>query len=151
MYMLVVPKLVLGISWATLLPAFIIMIFTASILALLVLLPPHANIEAEFPSPDNNKRLPYDWLLHMLKTTNDVNGENWFTRFVLGNYNYHIVHHLFPNIHHSYYPEITKRLKLHAAKNDLPYRSYQFGATLKNHYLLLKHNRTDFNIWEEDM
>ncbi|MBN8858980.1 MAG: fatty acid desaturase [Sphingobacteriales bacterium] len=151
MYMLVVPKLVLGISWATLLPAFIIMIFTASILALLVLLPPHANIEAEFPSPDNNKRLPYDWLLHMLKTTNDVNGENWFTRFVLGNYNYHIVHHLFPNIHHSYYPEITERLKLHAANNHLPYRSYQFGATLKNHYLLLKQNRTDFNIWEEDM
>lgn len=150
-YILVIPKVVLGISWILLLPAFALMILVASILALLVLLPPHANIGAEFPSPDENKYLPYDWFLHMLKTTNDVDGENWFTRFMLGNFNYHVVHHLFPNIHHSYYPEITKRLKLHAKNYQLPYRSYPFLSTLKNHYLLLKQNRTDFNIWEEDI
>ncbi len=150
-YTLVIPKIVLGISWGIILLAFTIMILVASILALLVLLPPHANIEAEFPSPDNNRILPYDWFLHMLKTTNDINGSNWFTRFVLGNFNYHIVHHLFPNIHHSYYPEITERLKLYATNNHLPYRTYPFLTTLKNHYLLLKHNSTDFNIWEEDM
>lgn len=151
MYLLVIPKLVLAISWLKIIMAFIVMLLTATFFALLVLLPPHANTGAEFPLPGADKKLPYSWLLHMLKTTNDVKGENWFTRVVLGNYNYHIVHHLFPNIHHTFYPEITAELKQMALKNHLPYRSYPLLTTLHNHYLLLKQNRSDFDIWEESM
>lgn len=150
-YMLILPVFVFHIAWSAVLPAFITMIFTASIFALIVLLPPHANIASEFPEPDENRILPYGWFLHMLKTTNDVKGENWFTRFVLGNFNYHIVHHLFPNIHHSFYPQITEKLKLISQENNLPYRSYPLGTSLKMHYLLLKNNSAEFNIWEEDM
>ncbi|MBX2925984.1 MAG: fatty acid desaturase [Chitinophagaceae bacterium] len=149
--LIVLPKLILAISWGRILLAFTIMILTATFFALLVLLPPHANIGSAFPLPDENKKLPYSWFMHMLKTTNDVTGENWFTRFVLGNYNYHIVHHLFPNIHHAYYPEITRVLQKMAAENNLPYRSYPILTTLKNHYLLLKQNRSDFDVWEESM
>jgi linoleoyl-CoA desaturase len=148
---IVLPKIILGISWLVALGAFCVMVFSASIFALIVLLPPHANTTSEFPMPDSEKKLPYSWLLHMLKTTNDVNGENWFTRFVMGNYNYHIVHHLFPNIHHAYYPEITRALKRLSAQYDLPYRSYSLGTSLKNHYRLLKQNRADFDVWEESM
>lgn len=150
-YMIIIPFYSFKIAFKAILLAFVIMIFTASICALIVLLPPHANIGSEFPEPDKNKVLPYGWFLHMLKTTNDVKGENWFTRFVLGNFNYHIVHHLFPNIHHSFYPEITEKLKLISRENDLPYRSYSLGTSLKMHYLLLKKNSAGFNIWEEDM
>ena len=150
-YMILLPVFLCKISAKTVLPAFIIMVLTASIFALIVLLPPHANIESDFPEPDKNNTLPYGWFMHMLRTTNDVNGENWFTRFVLGNFNYHIVHHLFPNIHHSFYPKITKKLKLIAIENNLPYRSYPLFTSLKMHYLLLKKNSGDFNIWEEDM
>lgn len=149
--LLVLPKLVLAISWGKILLAFTTMILTATFFALLVLLPPHANTGAEFPLPDEEKKLPYSWFMHMLKTTNDVTGENWFTRVILGNFNYHIVHHLFPNIHHVYYPEITRVLQKMAAENDLPYRSYPLLTTLKNHYLLLKENRSDFDVWEESM
>lgn len=145
------PKIILGISWMMVLSAFCVMIFSASIFALIVLLPPHANTTSEFPIPDSEKKLPYSWLLHMLKTTNDVNGESWFTRFVMGNYNYHIVHHLFPNIHHAYYPEITRALKRLAAQYNLPYRSYPLGTSLMNHYRLLRQNRADFDVWEESM
>jgi linoleoyl-CoA desaturase len=127
------------------------MLFTASVFALIVLLPPHANVGSDFPAADENGRLPHDWFMHMLKTTNDVDGTNWFTRFVMGNYNFHIVHHLFPNVHHSYYPEITQQLKILSNKYNLPYRSYSLTGALKNHYLLLKQNSGDFNIWEEDM
>lgn len=148
---LVLPKILLGISWLKIFAAFCIMIFTASIFALIVLLPPHANTGAEFPLPDQQKKLPYSWFMHMLRTTNDVNGENWFSRFVMGNYNYHIVHHLFPNIHHTFYPQITRALKQMAAQYNLPYRSYPLGASLKKHYQLLKQNRAEFDIWEESM
>lgn len=150
-YTLFIPRLVLGISWMYIVCAFIVMVLTASIFALIVLLPPHANVDAEFPVPDENRILPYDWFTHMLRTTNDVTGENWWTRFVLGNFNYHVVHHLFPGIHHAYYPEITRRLVNKAAQYRLPYRSFPLGVALKKHYELLKLHKTDFDIWEEDM
>ncbi|HRN56442.1 MAG TPA: fatty acid desaturase [Agriterribacter sp.] len=150
-YLVILPALYLGISWLMILSAFCVMIFSASIFALIVLLPPHANTTSAFPIPDSEKKLPYSWLVHMLKTTNDVNGENWFTRFVMGNYNYHIVHHLFPNIHHTYYPEITLALKRLAAQYNLPYRSYALGTSLMNHYRLLRQNSSDFDVWEESM
>lgn len=149
--MIIVPKLILDISWGSAITAFVVMIFTASIFALLVLLPPHANTTAVFPAVNEEGKLPYSWFMHMLKTTNDVDGSNWFTKTVMGNYNYHVVHHLFPNIHHAYYPEITEKLKELSRENNLPYRSYPLTTALKNHYLLLKQNSTDFNIWEEDM
>lgn len=150
-YTIIIPKIVLGISWASMFLAFTIMIFTASVLALIVLLPPHANTESIFPVADKENHLPYNWFMHMLKTTNDINGTNWFTRFVMGNYNFHIVHHLFPNMHHAFYPEITDRLRILCTENNLPYRTYSLGQALKNHYKLLKQNSIDMDLWEEDM
>ena len=150
-YMIFVPKMILSITWGQAILAFIVMVFTASIFALFVLLPPHANIESEFPMPDDGNKLPDSWFMHMLKTTNDVNGDNFFTRFVMGNFNYHVVHHLFPNINHVYYPEISRKLKKLSDDNNLPYRSYPILLTLKNHYILLKQNRSDFDLWEESM
>ncbi|HTN07394.1 fatty acid desaturase family protein [Agriterribacter sp.] len=150
-YLVILPKIVLGVSWLMVVSAFCVLILSASIFALMVLLPPHANTASEFPLPDSEQQLPYGWMLHMLKTTNDVNGESWFTRFVMGNYNYHIAHHLFPNIHHTYYPEITRVLKQLSDQYNLPYRSYPLFTSLSNHYLLLKQNRVEFDIWEESM
>ena len=150
-YIIFIPKLLFDIPWLTIITAFILMIFTASVLALIVLLPPHANTESVFPVADEESKLPYSWFMHMLKTTNDINETNWFTRFVMGNYNFHIVHHLFPNIHHAFYPEITNELKLLCKQHNLPYRSYGLTEALRNHYMLLKQNGSGIDIWEEDM
>jgi len=150
-YLVVVPKLVLDISWMAALTAFLIMLFTASILALLVLLSPHANTESEFPLANESNQLPHSWMMHMMLTTNDVKEDNWFTRFFMGCFNYHVVHHLFPHVHHSFYPEITSLLKDYAQKYQLPYRQYPLLVSLKNHYRLLKQNRMPENIFEETM
>jgi linoleoyl-CoA desaturase len=150
-YMIVVPKLVLDISWLVVIGAFLLMILTASIFALIVLLPPHANIDATFPIENESGELPDSWFMHMIKTTNDIDGTSWFTKAIMGNYNFHIAHHLFPNIHHIFYPEITQKLREICNQNNIPYRSYPLGTALRKHYLLLKQNAGDFNIWEEDM
>jgi linoleoyl-CoA desaturase len=151
LYLVVLPKIVLGISWMAAISAFSIMLFTASILALLVLLSPHANTESEFPLANENNELPHSWMMHMMLTTNDVKEDNWFTRFFMGCFNYHVVHHLFPHIHHSFYPEITAVLKEYAEKYQLPYRQYPLMVSLRNHYRLLRQNRMPENIFEETM
>jgi linoleoyl-CoA desaturase len=150
-YTIVIPKLVLPISWGQAIAAFLIFIFTASIFSLIVLLSPHANTENEFPLPDEHNQIHHPWFMHQLKNTNDVTHDNWFTRFFMGCFNYHVAHHLFPNINHVYYPEVTAILREEARKHGLPYRSYPLWYSLKKHYELLKQNRMPENIFEETM
>ena len=150
-YTLVLPILVLHISFAETFTAFLIMVFTASFISLIVLLTPHASVESEFPLPDENFRMPSSWLVHQLSCTNDIREDNWFTRFFMGCFNYHIAHHLFPSVHHVYYPEVTQVIEKFAAKNNLPYRKYPMITSLKNHYKLLKANAFHENIFEETM
>ena len=151
LYILILPKLLLNITWAEMIVAFVIMMFTASIFSLTVLLPPHANTENEFPLPDEHLKLRSAWFLHQLSCTNDVKEDNWFVRFFLGSFNYHIAHHLFPSIHHVYYPEVSKVIEEFAAKNHLPYRKFPLVKALHNHYVLLKNNAFHENIFEETM
>jgi len=150
-YMIILPKFILGISWLVILIAFAILLFTASIASLMVLLSPHANTESSFPLPDEENKFGHSWMMHMLMTTNDITHDNWFTRFFMGCFNYHVVHHLFPNVNHAYYPEVTDLLKEHALKYGLPYRQFSLLTSLRNHYRLLKNNRQVENIFEETM
>ncbi len=150
-YMLVLPMLALALSFTQVLAGFLIFMFTASIFSLLVLLSPHASIESEFPMPDEKGMMHSTWFIHQLSCTNDVKEDNWFTRFFMGCFNYHIAHHLFPSVNHVYYPEITKTIRQFAEKNQLPYRTYSLATSLKNHYILLKNNAFHENIFEETM
>ena len=148
-YIIVIPKLILGITWIQILTAFFIMIFTASIFGLIVLLTPHAVPDSNFPMPDKHGLLPTSWFEHQLLTTNDVAEDNWFTRFFMGCFNYHIAHHLFPSVNHVYYPEITALVKKFAENNNLPYRRFPLIVSLKKHYQLLKDNSIHDNFFEE--
>lgn len=150
-YIIVIPKYFIGISWMTILFAFLIMMFVASIISLIVLLPPHAGMYNAFPLPAINGEMPSDWLLHQLSCTNDVLEDNWFIRFFMGSFNYHIAHHLFPNIHHVYYPAITRVIETFANAHQLPYRKIKLWQALYAHFQLLKNNAYHENIFEESM
>ena len=150
-YTLIAPKLVLGLGWGVILSGWGLMIFAASIFSLVVLLSPHANTHSEFPEPDPEGNLPYSWFKHQLVCTNDVTNDSFFIRFFMGSFNYHIAHHLFPDVHHSYYPEITKLLEKFAQEHDLPYSKQSLFQSLRSHYQLLRQNAVDINIFEETM
>ena len=141
----------LPLSWTEVLSAFLIMMFTASITSLMVLLSPHATPESAFPLPDEKGGLPDSWLMHQLTTTNDVSSDNWFIRFFMGSFNYHIAHHLFPHLNHVYYPEVTTVIAAFAKEHQLPYRTFTLPDSLLNHYRLLKANALHDNIFEESM
>ncbi len=127
------------------------MVFTATFFSLIILLSPHANVDHDFPLPDDKNQLPESWFMHQINHTNDVVHDNWFVRFFMGSFNYHVAHHLFPFVGHMYYPEITNALKDEAEKHHLPYKSYTLVHTLVSHYKLLKKNRKVENIFEETM
>ena len=151
-YILFIPVYLGRIPWGQALTGFLIMIFTASLFSLITLLPPHANTENKFPLPDDKNEMPEDWFIHMLETTNDVKENNWFVRFFLGNFNFHVVHHLFPHINHIYYPELTRLLEKYATTYRLPYRKYPLFRTLINHYRLVRQHRVSaYSLLSETM
>ncbi|RFM30434.1 fatty acid desaturase family protein [Deminuibacter soli] len=150
-YILVLPVLLLKISWAQMMGAFLLMLFTASIFSLLVLLTPHAVPDSEFPMPDGKGNMPTTWFVHQLNTTNDVTEDTWFTRFFMGCFNYHIAHHLFPSVNHVYYPEVTEVISRFAKEHQLPYRRFPLAVSLQKHYQLLKNNSVQEDIFEETM
>jgi len=117
-----------------------ILTLSGSLLAMVTLLTPHIHTGNTLPNPDKNGVLQNSWFRHQLETTSDIEPANWFIRHFMGNFNYHVAHHLFPGICHSYYPEVTEVIKKFALKNNLPYKSYSFSTAFRKHYELLRNN-----------
>lgn len=139
-YVFVVPLVFFGVAPWVLISAVASMLIVASIFALLTLLPPHVNVSNQFPLPDAGHRMSTSWFMHQFLTANDVKADNFFTRHVMGNSNYHVVHHLFPNVSSAYAPEITKVVESFAREHKLPYRAYTFREAFRMHYQLISSN-----------
>lgn len=142
-YQVAIPILFLNVSFGLAFGAWVIEVFAASIFALFVLLPLHPLPDNAFPLPDEDNNLPYSWLRHQLKVTNDLTQNSWFVRHVLGNFNFHVAHHLFPNYHYAYYNEITDEIEKFAEEKGLVYKRFPLQTALSKHYNLLKMNAHD--------
>ena len=118
----------------------LVLTFAGSIVAMLVLLTPHANVENAFPEPGRDGDFENSWFMHQLSTTNDLSTSNWFTRNFMGNFNYHLSHHLFPHVSSVYAPEVTEEIRGFLQEHNLPYKSYPIGVSLIKHFQLIKRN-----------
>lgn len=135
-----IPWLLAGFSFWQALTGLVILTVSGSLAAMFVLLTPHINTGNVFPQPDEEGTLPFSWLRHQLSSTNDISFSNWITRHLLGNFNYHVAHHIFPKISSVYAPEVTRVLENYAIKHNLPYRSVSLGTSFRMHYQLIKNN-----------
>ncbi|OIQ29782.1 MAG: hypothetical protein BM564_05805 [Bacteroidetes bacterium MedPE-SWsnd-G2] len=139
-YMFIIPVFVFSIPFSQVFLGFFILTLTASIFSLIILLPPHANIDNEFPELPSDLNMPSSWLEHQLKTTSDINTNNWITRNLMANFNFHVAHHIVPNLSNIYLGKATKVIKDYAKENNLPYKSHSMWKALNNHYQLVKRN-----------
>lgn len=65
-------------------------------------------IEIPTETSKTTQLIPMDWAELQLKTTQDYAHDSIFWTSLTGGLNYQTVHHIFPNIHQSYYPELAK-------------------------------------------
>jgi len=146
LFMLVgIPWLYAGFSFIQSLLGLVILTMTGSLLSLLVLLTSHINVTNHFPVPGTSGEISFSWFRHQFNTTNDLENTNWFIRNVMGNFNYHLAHHLFPKISSVYAPEITLVVKEFARINQLPYRVFPLSVALKKHYQLIRTRALQFD------
>ena len=138
-YTAVIP-IIQGVAPLKAIGAMLFLIIVAGVFALLILLTPRANNTNEFPLPDEAGHLSNTWLTHQFSTTNDIRMNHWVCANLLGNFNCHIIHHLFPRVSAVFAPELTKVVEEYAIENNLGYRSYTLTEALKFHYELIKSN-----------
>ncbi|MBZ5859537.1 fatty acid desaturase family protein [Flavihumibacter profundi] len=133
-----IPLLVLPFAWWHVLILYLIAMGISGSLLLLVLVVPHINTEAAstMGSHDINNR--NDWVLHQIHSTVDSSPGNRLLNFFCGGLNTHLVHHLFPNICHTHYFNLTKIIKKVLQDYNIPYLEKTFADTIADHFHYLK-------------
>ena len=138
-YMVVLPLMILNITWWQFLIGFVTMHIVAGLILSLVFQLAHVVEGAEFPQPDKNQNIENEWAIHQLQTTADFGRGNPFLTFYVGGLNYQAVHHLFPRICHIHYPKIAPIIEKTANEFGIPYLyNPSFSAALASHVRLLR-------------
>lgn len=139
-YILVIPMLVMDISWWQVLIGFGVMHFVCGSILAFVFQVAHVMPETEFMTKDSYavKNDDISWAKHQMMTT--ANFENWnpLLTWYVGGLNYQIEHHLFPDISHVHYPKISKIVRKTAKEYGIPYNYHRtFGGAIFQHLRLL--------------
>ncbi|MFT5183696.1 MAG: linoleoyl-CoA desaturase [Flavobacteriales bacterium] len=125
-------------AWWHVVLAFLLMHFISGLILALVFQPAHVIQETEFFLPDEETSVENNWAIHqMLTTANFANNSTLFSWYV-GGLNFQIEHHLFPNICHIHYKDISSIVKQTAKEFNVPYYEHEtFLDALKSHFKLL--------------
>jgi linoleoyl-CoA desaturase len=138
-YILVLPMAMLSIPWWQTLILFSIMHFILGLTTASVFQTAHVMDEAEYPLPDDEGKLENSWAVHQLLTTANFAPKSRILSWFVGGLNYQIEHHLFPNICHVHYPQLSEIVRETAQACGLPYKVQPtFIAALGNHAKMLR-------------
>ena len=116
-------------------------LFQSIFLLFTFLMTHHVEI-TQYPAIDSSGHIQASWLMNQVQSSNDMHPFSHFANFILGGFNNHIAHHLFPNIHHVHYPEINKVLYRVLRENGIePNRTSYWGGIISHLRLLKKMGR----------
>ncbi|WP_020538556.1 fatty acid desaturase family protein [Lewinella cohaerens] len=135
---IVLPLAVGGQVWWHFLIGFLAMHFICGMILALIFQPAHVIEETEFFHTDEDGSVENNWAIHQLKTTaNFANGSRFFSWFI-GGLNYQVEHHLFPNVCHVHYRNLSPIVKATAEEFNIPYHEHKtFYGAVKSHFTLL--------------
>lgn len=115
------PYLLLPFSIFQILLGFAIFHFSASFTVALALISTHVGEHSVYPEPDEDGKMEHSWVRHQIITTCDFATKSKLLTNLFGGFNHHVVHHLFPNICHIHYPQLTKILVQTCHDFSMPY------------------------------
>ena len=140
LFILVLPMLVLDITFGQWALGFFAMHCTAGLILSTVFQLAHIVEGAYQPAPDEKGNLENAWAIHQLFTTSNFAGKNKIFSWYIGGLDYQIEHHLFPNISHVHYPAIASIVRNTAQDFNIPYNDKtSFFKGLSSHVRML-HN-----------
>jgi linoleoyl-CoA desaturase len=151
-FTILIPVFAFHIPFLQAFSGLVFLMFSGSLVGMIILLTPHANTGNEFPVPDENSSLESSWFRQQFVTTNDVKGDLFFSKYLMNNFNFHLAHHLFPHLSAWQTAAATDIIREFAAEHHLPYKSYTLFEAFRLHYQLIRKNAImPQSIFEEDM
>lgn len=138
LFYVVAPLYFLGIGWGF--ACYMAMQISMGIVLSLVFQLAHAVEDLHFEDgvkyDINGERLPNEWAIHQVMTTNNFATKSPFATWFMGGLNFQTEHHLFPSISHVHYPALNKILvplceKYNVKYNEMPSFSYAVGSHVR--------------------
>ncbi len=120
-YMIVLPIVIQGYSVSLIVWSFILMQAIGGLVLGIIFQLAHSVEEAEFPLPNDQNIIENEWAIHQMETTVNFARENKLLSWYVGGLNYQVEHHLFPNICHVHYPNISAIVEQTAKEFNVPY------------------------------
>jgi linoleoyl-CoA desaturase len=137
-YTLIIPMIVINLIWWKILIGFIMMHLIMGVFLSIILFPAHVLDDSPFPKPDDSMEIHNSWAVHQVETTTNFAANNRFITWLSGGLNTHIAHHLYPNICHIYYYDLTKIIREVAQKHQISFRDKTMLGALKSHLAYFK-------------
>ncbi len=138
-YILLLPLIFLPVPWWQVILGFISLHFVCGIILSCIFQLAHVMPEMDYPQVDDKGSLENNWAIHQVLTTANYSPSSKIFSWFIGGLNYQIEHHLFPNICHIHYKNISKIVRKTAQEYNLPYRTQPtFVSALWNHIKMLK-------------
>ena len=140
---IVVPLLVLHVTWWQFVIGFAVMHLTAGFILGVIFQLAHVVEGTEYPVPDEAGRISEAWLVHEMATTADFARRNRLLSWYVGGLNYQIEHHLFPRVCSVHYPAISPIVEEVAVKYGMPYNDQPtlLSAVRSHQRMLIKLGR----------
>ena len=137
-FVIVLPLQVIDLPWWQVMIGFGTMHFICGVFLAYIFQPAHVLEETSFFSPDEESSVENSWAIHQLKTTANFANDSKLLSWFVGGLNFQIEHHLFPNICHVHYKQLSPIVKQVATEYGIPYHQHKtFFAALKSHFSLL--------------
>lgn len=138
-YTLVIPMLVLDITWVQLAIGFVSLHLTAGLILGIIFQLAHVVEETDHPTPNEENMIDEHWMIHEMVTTNNFARNNKLLSWYIGGLNYQIEHHLFPRVCSIHYPAISHIVEKTAGEFGIPYNHHDtFREAVASHYRTLK-------------
>ncbi len=138
-YMIVLPLLVLDITWWQFAIGFLAIHLTAGLILGVVFQLAHVVEGPDHYANEEPNEMEHTWIVHEMRTTANFGRANKLLCWYVGGLNFQIEHHLFPKTCSIHYPAISPIVQQVAEEYDIPYHQHEtlMGA-IASHYRMLK-------------
>lgn len=139
LWMIVLPLVLLPITWWQFVLGFVAMHFTAGIILGVIFQLAHVVEGIAYPEADASGQMEHAWLVHEMHTTANFAEHNKVLSWFVGGLNFQIEHHLFPQVCSVHYPALAPLVRAAAQAHGIPYHSQPtLRSAMGSHYAMLK-------------
>ena len=143
---LILPLLFSQQHWYVVLAGFLLMHLSQSLFLLFTFFMTHHVEATAYPTTDENGYINTSWIMNQIRSSNDMHPYSETANFILGGFNNHIAHHLFPHVHHVHYPRLNRILYEMLLVNDITPNQTSYWGGICSHLRLLKRMSRPDNV-----